>query len=405
MVLPISSNNVSGTTYVSAGNTVNLSGRAWKLIRNMCERDYVLSVDVISGRFLEAMGITYNSLTNTFTCSTANSLFIRIYDGASSTAAPDPECAGFVINVGGTAQQITIPTVSKDYTPIAFTRNTSPSVALDWHFCPQLLDENYMEFLYGEPSFLTGYPLSKLEYPIIHLSTTCDLINNIRTYMCDYSPNYDRYLTLKYATSPQSLDLYNNPYQSYLSRNQATLSAGRALALAHNVYEGVSDYGKGKKTGGMAIADTFASEIEYEWRRQIKLDDLKYTPDTLKVNGNGVFDYVTTNIEERTIVNVVTNIEHCAEYFESFGYSNHRITSENLFAINNRYYYDFITVSSMNFDLLVLSDMETKSKIFDRFKGGLRMWHTTNGVLNCLSVAGVILNMGQLCLYDNVENY
>ena len=400
LILPFSKAFPTGSRYVSDANSVTLTGTAWDMFRKMCERDYVLSISIIPGKYLEGIGITYNSSTDTFTYSTdSTSRFIRISDGGNPIG---PECAGFV--AGGTVsfQNLKIPQIIMTRNLFGFYQNTFPTTPFNFVLCPQMLDENYTQILYGEPSYMTGYPLSHLTSTNINLRTSIDLVSNTRVYSCAISNDEDYYLTIKYATAPQLVTLYNNPYQSYLSRNQATLSAGRALALLNNVYSGITG-GIGSGSVGIGIAKGATEEINYEANRAITLADLKFTPDTTKVNGNGAFDLITGNIASRFITYIVTNGTECAEYFESFGYKTHEITYENLFNRHNRYYYDYIETSDMSFTLKVITDIETVNKIKERFNSGLRMWHTTNSEFDRPS--GVTLYMGQLCKYDNVEVY
>ena len=398
LILPFAKNFPINSTYVSDVNSVTFTGTYWDMFRKMCERDYVLSVSIIPGKYLSSIGITYNSENNTFTYSTdITSRFIRISDGGNPIGV---ECAGFV--AGGTVdfQQLKIPEVTLQRQLFGFTRNTYPEAPFNFVYCPQLLDENYTQILYGEPSYMTGYPLSHLTEPVINLRTSIDLVSNTRVYSCAISNNEDYYLTIKYATAPQLVTLYNNPYQSYLSRNQATLSAGRALALLNNVYSGITS-GLGSGNAGIGIAKGAMEEINYEANRAITLSDLKFTPDTTKVNGNGAFDLITNNIAARFIAYAVSNKYECAEYFESFGYKTHEISYGNLFQRRNRYYYDYIETEDMNFTLKVITDNETVEKIRERFNRGLRMWHTLNSEF--VRPSGVTLYMGQLCKYDNVE--
>lgn len=408
LILPFRTDKLVGSKYAGDTGTFQLGITAWDMFRYMCERDYVLSIDIIGGAYLAKLGITYDSSSDTFTCHEApyTSRFIQIYNGSIPGADvhhPSPECAGFMLLYGANTQFLKNIEHTIDRTPVPFVKNTAKNALFSKNYCPQLMDENYVQVRYGEPSFLTGFPISVSTDTSIVLRRNHDLVNNIRVYSLSLSPTTDRYLTTIYATSVQTITLYNNAFQNYTSRNQSTLNAGRALAHFNNIYKAV---GEGIKEGSVlsGVESGLVGAINYEAERAINLENLKFTPDTTKVNGNGAFDIISENIGSRFIVDVVTNINECAEYFETYGYKVHEISTENLFNINNRYYYDYIKVDKMSISLTILSDETTLGMIRERFRNGLRLWHTTDGTLNTATVEGVDLSMGQVCKYDNVEN-
>lgn len=408
LILPFNSTNLIGATYVSDTITDALTLSAWDLFRAMCERDYVLSINIIDGHLLSQLGITYDHNTNTFTCYDANhqSRFIQIYNGGipgADPSHPSPECAGFMLMYGSGTQYLKFPEVTYSKTPLAVSRNTAKNKAFSYKYCPQLLDENYVHIKYGEPAYMTGTPLYVNTTTKVTLRECHDLINNIRVYAVSSTPSNDKYLTTVYATSIENITLYNNPYQSYISRNHATLSAGRVVSHINNIYTGVK---AGISSGNVAIgvAAGAMGALNTEANRAITLENLKFTPNSTKVNGSGAFDIISLNIAPRYIVDTVSNLDECAQYFETFGYKVHEISRNNLFTTHIRYYYDYLEVGEMSISLNILSDDYTIELIKERFNKGLRMWHTTNGVLNTELVSGVTLNMGQVCVYDNVEN-
>ena len=412
LVLPVKVSAPYDGTYVSDFDTVHISkSRMIRMFRYMMERDYIFSINVLPGIYLSSLGIQYNSQTNTFT-KTSNNQSVKFLRFAYSSApdAEDIECMGYAVYTTEyvyNVQEFDIPKASATEHVGDFTENTNPAQTFSWQYCPQLLDENYTQIKYGEPSYMAGYPLHLLDRDVVNMYVEVNPITNVRVYSFALTPDVDYYLTMVYAVSDQQLQLYNNPYQSYLAQKSATLSAGFGLALGDRVYSRLERLGLNyddRVSYGIAGGGIFRDMMVTTAKHFIKQFDLMHTPDTTRNNSNGIYDTVSENIAPRYLVKMVTNIKECAEYFETFGYKVHEIYTGNLFTINNRFYYDYVEADNVNLYLSgAITDNETITHIQERLLAGLRMWHTTNGALNCESVTGVTLTLGQVCLYDNVE--
>lgn len=316
---------------------------------------------------------------------------------------------------------------------IGFNATTSKTRYRTYAACPVMLDENYYQLEYGERSGVTSYPLHKLTTDIIDLHCIVNCIDGGRSfYISETDVNADYYNTLIINMTIEQLALYNDQWSTYLSQNQSTLMNGRSLAYDQIMYKvarsgvsaitslassysmigGMSGLNSGNATqigmmsesgqaaGGLTVTlmDAMNDVMVYERTRQMQEENLQMAPDNQKVGNSCASDIVTGVLRPYLKISKCSDFDNVWQDYEENGYDVAEHTSENLFTYaSNRYYYDVIRVNSSEITLLShINDDTTISLIEDRFKKGLRLWHTTNGVLNASNIGDYT--------YDNVEN-
>lgn len=311
---------------------------------------------------------------------------------------------------------------------VPFVDNNTPGQPFDWHHIPQLLDENYIRVEYGERAGTTGYPLHVMTDYYLRCTEYINPTSNERIYyLGNVTDNsgwvVDKYLTANKVTTNESLELFNDAYQTYLSQNLSTLTRGYKLAKDKNVYDTIKGAAKGALTAGMgaaigmaspvpiagdimgfkggtgfveSIADGFMNNYMIDEQRAIGIENQTFAPDTEKQGNSCSTDLLLDSLDTFVRISIVTDIEDCAKNFESFGYSVHEDIDYNPLTIHNRYYFDVVQATNLSIALYkAVSDEATIKTIRDRFASGLRLWHTSGK-----NILGV---MGKPTLYDNPD--
>lgn len=306
-----------------------------------------------------------------------------------------------------------------------FTRNTSTKVPFDKKYIPQLIDSNYYSVSGGERCGYTSYPIYNLNGNVLHFHyvfdpTTCTRaiwFNNMELGDNEYS---DKYLTLKQNTTIESLPLYSDAWNEWFSRNSALYTIGYHLAkqkedyrLLDKTLSSTADYAsinksttdKYTRSSLGYIIDNVNNVTQYlfnEYAIDVEHDNIKrnldFAPDSERQGNNCILDHICNSNKIFTALYEVADIDDCAREFESKGFKVHiSLSNQNLFNYQKRYYYDVIKCSDLNITLRVLNDETTIQEIKDRFKNGLRLWHTDNGVLR--------QSLGNMFQYDNADVY
>ena len=304
-----------------------------------------------------------------------------------------------------------------------FSDNTLVGQPFDWHHVPQLLDENYIKVEFGERAGTTGYPLHVMEGYSLTCTEYINPTNNERIYylgdiLDSYNWVVDKYLTATKVATNESLELFNDAYQTYLSQNISTLTRGYKLSKDKNLYDTFKGATKGLLTTAMgagvgrmvgdlmsfkggtsfveSISDGFMNNYMIDEQREIGIENQEYAPDTTKQGNTCSTDMLLDTLDSFVRISIVTDIEDCAKNFESFGYSVHEDIDYNPLTIHNRYYFDVVQATNLSIVLYkAVSDEATIKTIRDRFASGLRLWHTSGK-----NILGV---MGKPTLYDNPD--
>lgn len=346
-------------------------------------------------------------------------------DGSTSNFQPG-QC-----EISASTISISDKTISYAYMPKIF--NNTSVTSFTYRNIPQLMDENYIHIYFGERSGYTSFPLHLLDgKQTLNMHFIYDCLTGVRVYYVnDDASTADKYLTLIQDSTAEIMPLYNDAWNNYLSNNYATWTRGYKLAEQQACYQAIGDLAENlsdnfttyKRLGKMlvnrkrkklpaltqkrseafeAVGKTVADLAEQTYvistERSILHDNLTYTPDTLKQGNNCTADIISDTTTWFYGIYIVSDIDDCAREFESKGFKVHiSLSNQNLFNYQKRYYYDVIKCSDLNITLKVLNDETTIQEIKDRFKNGLRLWHTDNGVLR--------QSLGNMFQYDNADVY
>ena len=306
--------------------------------------------------------------------------------------------------------------------------NHSKTAQFSVIYVPAIVDENYMQIEYGEQQSCATYPLHELTSPTLYGHMVYDIVSNTRMYYINSnSDNYanrvmsDPYNTMTVVNSIEQVDLYTDAWNEYYSRNSGTWTIGYALnkhkigyqavtssisnmgntvanvAGSHSLGGAIGSALKGVVDQGITVANTFENQYVLDEERKITKQNLDATPDTEKQGNTYTADLLDGACTRITRCKRVRDIVNVARAYERNGYNvYHHLFSRNLFNLNYRYYYDIIQADLRNINLInVISDESIVMNIKNRFKNGLRLWHTDVGVLRAKYITSFT--------YDNVE--
>ena len=301
----------------------------------------------------------------------------------------------------------------------AFRNNpTDRYQSFSWQCVPQLIDENYIQVHYGERCQLTTFPMHQIRqlYGISGGNSNNNYlagIRNISLVECvrgyslhgyDYDKNVitsDYYLTLTSAKSAEIVPTYNDAWKNYQANNFGNLTMGVAKTIeSGNYVQDIMKIPKMKKTktyarrltsrvGGIArgLAEDLADNV-------IEGMNYQHKPDTMSQGCSYIGDSLANSLEVISYVDVCDDLEYVAKYFESYGYKVSEVTNENLLEhCKLRYWYNYIKASNINISLKIINDEDTIERITQRFEQGFRYWN----------VAQTDLNLGDVCIYENVD--
>ena len=120
-----------------------------------------------------------------------------------------------------------------------------------------------------------------------------------------------------------------------------------------------------------------------------------FTPNTQNQGNEFTPEIGAKGYDEVLSIDKCSNFDYVATIYESIGYSvDEYITGNPL--VHNRYYYDYIECTDIDFNLYVLTTNRIKKDLLDRFLNGIRYWYPDK-------IAESNLNLGDVCIYDNVE--
>lgn len=312
----------------------------------------------------------------------------------------------------------------------------SSITAFDPKKVPAMLDENYVLFRFGDYKNFSEYPLYNLTSTKITYMYWSDVINGYRYY--DLKPYGVLYIPNQYGSlvcNAVSLvyDLKNNGWQSYISANRCTIlsaimnstsvsSFRKSMVSDSFSSEKVGAYKEGLlKEGGSSLRDysntswkrsTSSSEnFRFNFGNTLyssmaQIGNALAMPDGVRTTGQGLSDIEGLDgyiLYQRFYCD---NFNEVARFYESYGYKVSTVGKSNLFdytMLGGRYFYDYVQTKELH---VVIGDRATEDNFISRFNSGLRLWHTTNGVLNTKTVQGITgFEMGQVCIYDNIEKF
>ena len=126
------------------------------------------------------------------------------------------------------------------------------------------------------------------------------------------------------------------------------------------------------------------------------------SPAITKVQGEYSFDTVTNNTTITFMYYEVDDLEEVAKIYETEGYAVSIMTTQNLFTLHDRLFYDVVQCDEINIAGVTGNDI--LGDIINRFQEGMRFWHTTTSMGHVYLVSdNYNIKLGQLCIKDNTE--
>ncbi len=333
-----------------------------------------------------------------------------------------------------------------------FVANEKKGQLFNARYVPAMLDENYIHVYYGEQMSYITYPLHQLDKPEFWYVNVTDWLSGTRIYgimSSEYKGDFtDPYTNIGVCNTQEYIDLYNDAWLNYYSRNTASWTMGYQLnkqKILYSYYMGsaknigntlasmagaqsniniiseMADFeywdmnmlqsrenSKGSMIGSAIkgltnqvglVGDYFQSNYALDEQRKIIKGDYEATPDTEKQGNTLTADTLMEATMTIKKLDVVDDYENVARTYERLGYKvAKRLNNINLFdyAWEKRYYYNCITADIYEMSLInYITDEATMTNIKQRFSSGLRLWSTLEGKL-CADYIGDFR-------YDNVE--
>lgn len=302
------------------------------------------------------------------------------------------------------------------------SKNTSTGVTFDKKYIPQLIDENYIELAFGERMISTNFPLHYSSTNLFTLQNVYDIFSGFRSYKIVEKNQDDVYLTTTIIATLETLDLYNDAWETYQAQHKGDLTIGIKNSIAKNIYSGVSqvassfgtrnsrstffdESGTGVASFGSytassnrlkavkGVTDMIVANASVQaelWQLQ---DNMESTPDTSRCGNEFYSDYINNSINTIYTIMVSEDIESVARKMEYHGYKVCEYIRGNLFEeCKKRYYYNVVQVDTMYIDLSILTTADILFNLKSRFMNGLRLWDMEH---NTYITEGL--------KYDNVE--
>ena len=376
---------------IISGTTDNISPSL--LTSDLGTNDYVVDIYLIPFRVIDPYSVTAGVI------STLTSGWSSRTVGSSTSKLLWKQ--GAVITTYVTTGSITLPfdDLSNAYLGMPFSAR----------HIPQLIDCNYIKLTFGDKNTRTEYPLYTLtDLTSLYYSYWADIntgyryynlyenISNVPTSFYD-----DHYNTIVCNPNVLRLDLKNDPWKEYLARNSATLAgaimssslkAGTSTRSAEP--EDMIEQGTGLKS----IAAGADVGIKYA----VNKINREHSPYSLRSAGSFTGNFDCKEIIVSSQLSLCDDFQDCAQYFEAYGYKVATHMDTSLFAINNRYLFDFVKTKELN---VLIADLECRNNFIERFNNGLRLWHTKSyGDLNC-KTSPYSCEMGDVYKYDNIEQW
>lgn len=277
--------------------------------------------------------------------------------------------------------------------PSTFRKNQTKLTQFNYHFIPQLLDENYVGMEFGEKINRTSYPLSLSKYNNFGGHYCIDVSSGFRTYRLveNYYDIVDKYDTTKVVNTKEQATIYNDAWKTYTSQNQGSLTLGRLFgAIGSGISIGTSSLspGLGIAKGVASLGQEFAKDFDY-----------MFTPDTLTQGNNYSSDITNNSLDVIYVYKEVTNIQDVATIYESIGYRVDKFVRGTPLSLNNRYYYNYYECSEIDIVPYAFITTEIEDDIKERWNNGLRFWTWHPDIEQFMGGTGI----GNICEYDNVE--
>lgn len=318
---------------------------------------------------------------------------------------------------------------SQEYS-FSFYRVAIKNVKFSYLNIPQLIDTNYISITFGDNDTNISYPIYNLSSVKLNFLYWCDLSSGVRYYMItdndkSYNLENNEYSTIVSNSNVLSFTLRNSAWQTYISRNKATLAGAMIDDTTNAVTTILSSYGRAndisnkeadfftdmsnwdkryKKTPMLrkqgvrrlealsqeadeynveSLAKGFASGSSQVGNYIKNETNLKYTPASISRFGNAQLSLLGSSPYISYKISYCEDIEQVAQYYHRNGYLvNEWYDKASSFIllynyINTRYYFNVIKLSNCEIEpnIITLSERliaDLKERLFT----GLRLWNT-----------------------------
>lgn len=283
--------------------------------------------------------------------------------------------------------------------------------AFNKKYVPQLIDENYINFEFGEKIKTTSYPISKLINNKLYCYRKGDIFTGDRVYTIkDTQKGYDKYLTTITVNTKELLCMFNDAWKNYYAGHQGSLilsSVLSTISLAGGAYSTVKNNPRPIRKGH--LTKKVRRDINKNIIDNEATDDLlglaetyinkKFTPDTQSQGNTYTSDVIANSLHTILKLDEVSNIDNVATIYESIGYMVDKFVQGNPL-VQNRKLYNYIECETIDVTLRnCINDTDTIDLIEERYQDGIRFWN-----VDFLRDNNINLELGDVCIYDNVEN-
>lgn len=321
-----------------------------------------------------------------------------------------------------------------------YEKNTNKKVSFNTKFIPYLLDENYLNYSFGESDCNTSFPLYTLIEPKLYCFYGFDFSSGNRIYRLTnrhdtYDKYWDYYSTGINSNVPAEAQLYNDAWNNYKARNKATFLSAIGTDVINALKIGIGEPASRslttttiaglKEFQGRNRKGQFTKRKIHKWNETtttqresqgdfdnrnlldlgsatlnygINAINLTYTPNTKKNNtdvGTGL------NLHKYDVwskLDKVNDYEKVGRYIQRFGYkvdeyNETRIECRDFLSTNNkRYYFNYYKFEYVDVTIRYnLVGEEVEEDFRDRLYNGVRFWNIANDIV-----------VGDYT-YDNVE--
>ena len=262
-----------------------------------------------------------------------------------------------------------------------------------------ICDSNYVQISIGEVNDMAIVPIELLE-PNTSYDLYCmlDICSGVRTYWVNAKPLLD----IKFrqvCNSIETLQLFNDNYNTYLLQNKGSLTTGIALQktqawvnfgnqiLNQNAAKAFSGAMQGGVAGGIvagaestvtSVVDMFNTMYGIDKSIQAQRENAYYTPDTMKLGNNYTNDLFNGFLDRVVIETRVADCQDIIELRDYIGYlSNDVVTDKTLITLLNDY--DWVNgkkllMGSATLNLASFNTRDNLVAIKDRFEKGVRFY-------------------------------
>lgn len=260
-------------------------------------------------------------------------------------------------------------------------------------------DSNYTQFTIGEVNDNVIVPIELIEPETTYdLYVTMDYSSGVRNYYVDAQPLLD----IKFrhvCSSIESVQVFNDMYNMYLSQNKGSLTTGMALQktqswvnfgnqiLNQNAAKAFSGATTGGVAGGIVAGvestitsgvDLFNSLYGIDKSIQAEKENAYYSPDTIKLGNNSTNDRINGFLHRVVIETRVADYQDIIELRKYIGYLSHEvINNKTLITLLANYNWvngKKLLMGSANLNLASFNTRDNLVAIKDRFEKGVRFY-------------------------------